>query len=113
MVESKKRIVCMRILICPLLLLFYSLPSFSQDSYWQQNIKYDMNIDFDHENHQFDIHQEITYTNNSPDVLTYLWVQLDQNMRAKDSDTYKISTSSIDERSTLRQIKSAMGPEVF
>ena len=29
----------------------------------------------------------ITYTNNSPDELKYLWVQLDQNMRARDSKT--------------------------
>ena len=64
MVESKKRNVYMRVLIWLLLIVFYSLPSFSQDSYWQQNIKYDMNIDFDHKSHQFDIHQEITYTNN-------------------------------------------------
>ena len=29
----------------------------------------------------------ITYKNNSKDNLDYLWVQLDQNMRAKDSKT--------------------------
>ena len=29
--------------------------------------------------------ERITYHNNSPDVLRYLWVQLDQNVRAKDS----------------------------
>ena len=29
--------------------------------------------------------ETITYTNNSPDVLEYLWVQLDQNVRASDS----------------------------
>ena len=29
--------------------------------------------------------ETITYTNNSPDTLEYLWVQLDQNVRAKDS----------------------------
>ena len=79
MVESKKRNVCMRVLIFSLLILFYSLPSFSQDSYWQQKIKYDMNIDFDHESHQFDIHQEITYTNNSPDELSKVYIHLYYN----------------------------------
>ena len=29
--------------------------------------------------------RKITYHNNSKDYLEYLWVQLDQNMRAKDS----------------------------
>ena len=79
--------------------------------YWQQKADYTMDIRLDDENQRVYGEETIKYTNNSPDVLTYLWVQLDQNVRAKDSDTYKISTSSIDERSTLRQIKSAMGPE--
>ena len=79
--------------------------------YWQQKADYTMDIRLDDENQRVYGEETIKYTNNSPDVLSYLWVQLDQNVRAKDSDTYKISTSSIDERSTLRQIKSAMGPE--
>ena len=29
--------------------------------------------------------EEITYTNNSPDELSYLWIQLDQNIRKKDA----------------------------
>ena len=40
-------------------------------------------------------YETITYTNNSPDDLNYLWVQLDQNVRAKDSDSYKISTGKM------------------
>lgn len=79
MVESKKRNVYMRVLIWLLLILFYSLPSFSKDNYWQQKIKYDMNIDFDHKSHQFDIHQEITYTNNSPDELSKVYMHLYYN----------------------------------
>ena len=39
--------------------------------------------------------ETITYHNNSPETLRYLWVQLDQNMRAKDSDTPKIRAGSI------------------
>ena len=35
----------------------------------------------------------------------YLWVQLDQNRRAKDSDTYKISQNSIKDKMTNKQIK--------
>ncbi|MEL6133099.1 MAG: M1 family metallopeptidase, partial [Bacteroidota bacterium] len=33
--------------------------------------------------------------NESPDALTYLWLQLDQNVRAKNSDAYKTETGSI------------------
>ena len=40
--------------------------------------------------------ETITYVNNSPDMLEYLWLQLDQNVRAKNSNTYKISNGSIE-----------------
>ena len=30
-------------------------------------------------------HETITYHNNSPDDLEYLWIQLDQNIRSKDA----------------------------
>ena len=69
----------MRVLIWSILIVFFYIPSFSQDGYWQQNIKYDMNIDFDHENHQFYIRQEITYTNNSPDDLSKVYMHLFYN----------------------------------
>ena len=36
--------------------------------------------------------------------LDYLWIQLDQNVRALDSDTYKIGTSSVNQRMTLRSL---------
>ncbi len=37
--------------------------------------------------------ETITYTNNSPDVLEYLWVQLDQNVRSTDSKSPLIEGS--------------------
>ncbi len=37
--------------------------------------------------------ETITYTNNSPDNLEYLWVQLDQNKRARDSKSPLIEAS--------------------
>jgi len=44
-----------------------------------------MNIELDDANHRISGEETITYTNNSPDNLEYLWVQLDQNIRTKDS----------------------------
>src|SRR5690606_34570791 len=38
--------------------------------------------------------ETITYTNNSPDVLDYLWLQLDQNTRKKDAPIHTISQQS-------------------
>src|SRR5690606_16560022 len=54
-------------------------------AYYQQQADYKMNIELDDLNAKISGDEVITYTNNSPDVLTYLWLQLDQNMRAKDS----------------------------
>jgi len=63
--------------------------------YWQQKADYVMEIELNDENQTLHGYEEITYTNNSPDPLKYVWLQLDQNMRSKDSDTYSTSTSQI------------------
>ncbi|MFK7946331.1 MAG: M1 family metallopeptidase [Saprospiraceae bacterium] len=77
--------------------------------YWQQKVDYEINLELNDETQRIDGDETITYTNNSPDVLTYLWLQLDQNMRAKDSDTYKIRQSDIDKKMSSRQIESLVG----
>ncbi|ETN95089.1 M1 family metallopeptidase [Zhouia amylolytica] len=61
-------------------------------SYYQQQADYKMDLVLDDENQKLYGEETITYTNNSPDVLEYLWVQLDQNVRAQDSDTYLIES---------------------
>lgn len=53
--------------------------------YYQQQADYVMDIELDDANHKIYGEETITYTNNSPDDLEYLWVQLDQNIRTKDS----------------------------
>ena len=70
-------------------------------AYWQQQADYDMDIRLDDANQRIYGTQTITYHNNSPDVLPYLWVQLDQNVRALDSDTYKTQRNEMDDRMTL------------
>ncbi|WP_426431256.1 M1 family metallopeptidase [Winogradskyella sp. HB-48] len=64
-------------------------------AYYQQQADYKMDIEIDDVNAKLYGSETITYTNNSPDELTYLWVQLDQNMRAKDSKTPLINSSGI------------------
>jgi hypothetical protein len=63
--------------------------------YWQQRADYVINIVLDDEKQRIYGDETVTYFNNSPDVLNYLWVQLDQNMRARNSDTKKISTGGL------------------
>ena len=66
-------------------------------AYYQQRADYKMDIELDDDNAKLSGFETITYTNNSPDELKYLWVQLDQNMRNKDSKTPLIQASSITE----------------
>ncbi|MCF6349665.1 MAG: M1 family metallopeptidase [Flavobacteriaceae bacterium] len=55
--------------------------------YFQQQVDYKMDIILDDKNQKIFGNQTITYHNNSPDALAYLWIQLDQNVRAADSKT--------------------------
>ncbi|MEM7040429.1 MAG: M1 family peptidase, partial [Bacteroidota bacterium] len=53
-----------------------SSPVFGQRAYWQQQVNYVMDIDFDVEKNQFAGVQKLTYTNNSPDTLTRVFYHL-------------------------------------
>jgi hypothetical protein len=53
--------------------------------YWQQQVDYLIKAKLDEKNRRIEASQTITYHNNSPDTLKYLWVQLDQNKFRNDS----------------------------
>ena len=74
--------------------------------YWQQQADYDMKIRLDDETQKIYGEETVTYINNSPDDLDYLWVQLDQNVRAKESDRYKIQQQTLDNRMTFDAVRS-------
>lgn len=58
-----------------LFISFYSISSI-YGQYWQQGVKYDMDIQMNVKNHQFTGIQEITYTNNSPDDIDRVFYHL-------------------------------------
>lgn len=57
------------------------------NAYWQQQVDYDISVVLDETwpNPSLKGSEKITYKNNSPDNLSYLWVQLDQNIFLKNS----------------------------
>ncbi|MBG16503.1 MAG: aminopeptidase [Crocinitomicaceae bacterium] len=63
--------------------------------YYQNNAHYVMNLTLNDQEQKITGSETITYVNNSPDNLEYLWIQLDQNVRSKTSDSYKVSTGDI------------------
>jgi len=64
--------------------------------YWQQKADYKIRVELDDEKQFIKGTETITYTNNSPTEIHYLWLQLDQNLYDKNSDTYKTQNGSFD-----------------
>ncbi len=54
-------------------------------AYWQNSADYHLNVSLNEDKKEITGTAQITYTNNSPDKLGFLWLQLDQNLFAKDS----------------------------
>ena len=73
--------------------------------YWQQQADYDIAVELDDETQQIHGTETIRYHNNSPDELRYLWIQLDQNRRAQNSDDYLTRTSPNSDSLTFRQLR--------
>jgi hypothetical protein len=61
-------------------------------AYWQQRADYTLRATLHEAKRAVTGAGTITYHNNSPDTLKYLWVQLDQNMFRSDSDNRNIAT---------------------
>ena len=64
-------------------------------AYYQQQADYKINVELDDKNKMIYGDEIITYTNNSPQKLDYLWVQLDQNVRKKDSPSLDRDSESV------------------
>src|SRR5580765_3608837 len=65
-----------KIVLLSLVSYFSFLISNAQTGYWQQKIKYVMDVDLDVATNKMTGKQQITYTNNSPDTLHKIFVHL-------------------------------------
>mgnify|MGYP001942464245 FL=1 len=74
-------------------------------NYYQQKANYKINLTLDDDKHTITGEESITYINNSSDPLRYVWVQLDQNVRAKNSDSYKIRTGKVSDKMSMSELK--------
>lgn len=66
--------------------------------YWQQRADYVIDVELDDANQRIIGKETITYKNLSPDTLNYVWLQIDQNIFAKDSLEVKTETAPSFER---------------
>ncbi|TVZ57381.1 hypothetical protein OD91_2702 [Lutibacter sp. Hel_I_33_5] len=81
--------------------------------YTQQQVDYTMDIVLDDDNKKITGSETITYHNNSADELPYLWVQLDQNVRASDSKTPDIQPNKIRKKLSKRWFNRAFPDKAF
>mgnify|MGYP001391828022 CR=1 FL=1 len=75
-------------------------------AYYQQQADYVMELTLNDDTQELFGDQTITYTNNSPETLSYLWLQLDQNVRARDGQSFDRLDNGNDYYGTQR----AVGP---
>lgn len=64
-------------------------------NYWQQRADYVINIELDDNTQKLTGSETITYYNNAPEALSFLWLQLDQNLFADQSMTNQTKTGVI------------------
>ncbi len=76
--------------------------------YYQQKADYKINLTLDDKEQKIYGFETITYTNNSPDQLDYLWLQLDQNLFAPNSDTKLIEVEKMEDFKSVGDIRKKM-----
>jgi hypothetical protein len=77
--------------------------------YWQQRADYHIAVELNDDNQTIAGRETITYHNNSPETLTYLWLQLDQNILAKDNLTAKTEVNQIRDSVAAKTMATTLG----
>ena len=77
-------------------------------NYYQQKADYKIKLTLDDNTQKITGEETIVYTNNSPDKLEYLWIQLDQNVRADDSDSKLIEVERMEDFQSIRDVKNKL-----
>ena len=72
--------------------------------YWQQRADYVIKCELDEPNFSIKGSETITYYNNSPDALTYLWLQLDENEHSSVNNANYQSSSNLSRMYTTGQL---------
>lgn len=65
--------------------------------YWQQQADYVIAVELNDDNQSVTGSETITYHNHSPDVLKFLWLQLDQNKLAENNLTERTETGVLND----------------
>lgn len=72
--------------------------------YWQQKANYDIDVTLDEQKNYIYGKETVTYFNQSPDKLDYIWLQLDENIHNPKSDNNTDNTGKVGDKVTNSQI---------
>ena len=73
--------------------------------YWQQKVDYDIQVRINEKIQVLEGSEVIQYHNNSPDKLTYLWLQLDQNIYQNKNTSTQMRNGSIEAKTDVGNLK--------
>lgn len=76
--------------------------------YWQQQVDYEIDVTLDDQHQRISGQETITYHNNSPDTLKYLWLQLDANRFHPESNGNRHQTSLIEDKLTYDRFEATL-----
>ena len=77
--------------------------------YWQQKADYEINVELNDDNQTIIGSETITYHNNSPETLKYLWLQLDQNVLSKESLKAQTRTNAVRDSTPAKFVAGSLG----
>lgn len=77
--------------------------------YWQQRCDYDIVCELDETSRKLTGKETLTYYNNSPDVLTYLWLQLDENQHSSVNNSGYTGESSFQKNLSVGEAERGLG----
>lgn len=72
--------------------------------YWQQRCDYDIKCSLDETNLKLSGNETITYFNNSPNTLTYLWLQLDENQHNPVTNANYLNSNTMPARINIAMV---------
>lgn len=81
----------------------------AQAPYFQQEVKYDIDVRLDDRQHQLRGHEALTYRNNSPEALTFIWFHLWPNAYRDNNTAFARQQRRQDKKDFLFAPPSARG----
>ena len=83
------------------------------NKYWQQRCDYNIVCELDEKNLKLTGKETLTYYNNSPDVLTYLWIQLDENQHSTINNANYQDASTLSKQISVGTIQKMENAKIY